>query len=188
MKFSLLGTQPKSLDLASALVTGSIDAELTVDFTARTASNDIPDFAALPEVFMMLLLETSLIPSNSENDRIIHEMDDTDKEVYFNTADKVVKGDLFASVISNQSIPTVLSEIRKVCSDVKVISFRIPSINSPDPAEIFYNLYHFAYGILKETQTDDYNPLDQLSVFMKTDYTLVPMDEDSIETLLSSLE
>lgn len=143
-----------SLDLASSILLGEIDTDTSTVTGA-----------------CILSIDTEFIPSNSNMIKIIQSYSDFDKNVFIKTADKFDKGNLLLSVIPSAtlSLSNSLTEFRKICSDVTGIQV----IVNQSGAVTTSNTFIVVYGFLKETQTLDYNPADEINPALLVDFTML---------------
>lgn len=147
------GVVNASLDIASCLLLGEIDSDSAIGSTAS-----------------YLTLDTEIIPSNSSLIRIINTTTDFDKNVFIKSADKFDKGNLLVSLVPHATLGTgsSLTDFRKICYDVSVslVSFQ-------QSASTSLTNYTLVYGFLKETQTLDYNPADEINPLLLNDFTML---------------
>lgn len=178
-----------ALDIANALLIGSIDEDTT--FTKFQFFNSGALQSATLMKNQVITIETDVIPSNSEADKFFLRKDDSTKTKFLNTNDKVIQGSLFVCVapLGPEQIDSGMNQIRKICESVQAFSFYEELIVEIG-TEIEFDVRNWVCfsGYLKETQTDDYNPLDQIPIEYKRDFVMLPMSEASPENIAQSIE
>jgi len=148
-------------DIATALATGNVEIELFpfYDGTAMVTR-------------CALKLTSDVRPSNGTVEKFILAQDDTDTVKFIPTEGKAKQGFLFVAVrdmsasdigaTTNTTLETFLNDIRQIVNGANAVI--VGDINETSPGiVIVQNLYVVAYGYLKETQTEDYNPLDVIN-------------------------
>jgi len=144
-------------DIATALAIGTVEIELT------------PFYNGTDNVIRTSLKLTSDIrPSNGSNQRTVIMQDDNDRVVFIPTEGKAVRGNIFVALRdttyselgtdTNNAIETYLNDIRQICNQTNAVLTNAVNIVT-DVSTIQSTTYVIAWGYLKETQTEDYNPL-----------------------------
>jgi len=148
----------KAIDLAVGVANRSIDLDTIISTAGSSTSTGY-----------IANIVSAVRPSNvSDADREINSQSDSDRTEFVITQQKTQEGDLFLAVVTSGGSYTTLSacmtELRKICSNVQGFAVKFSGSASQ---------YFVVYGILKVTQTIDYQPLDEIATELKTDYVQI---------------
>lgn len=163
MKFYTYFNNTSSLiDFAVALITGSINSVLFAGYTAGA-------LGAENQFMPQLLLESNIIALNGNvNGRNIIGKDDDDEYINIPTNGKAVQGNLLVAyrdsgadllgTATESVIDSYMNDLRGALNDVEVqLVSGLATTN--DKMQANSETYVVGYGFLKETQSDNYNPL-----------------------------
>lgn len=154
------------VDVATAILTGGIRKDLCNPVTAAALSGK--------NIFSpMLTLNTNIIPTNGNvSGRQLLSKDDDDVDVFVPTNGKAVKGNLFVGyremsevflgTTASSEVSSFLNDIRQICDDAELFLASQLEIQSAT-LEFSDAIHAVVIGFLKETQTDDYNPLSVIN-------------------------
>lgn len=146
------GSLTASLNVASALILGEVDLD-SYNINGQ----------------LILSIDSDIYPSNSSASITKRLESDFDTNMFIKTSDKFDKGNLLLSLVPVSSISrsNALIEFRKICSDVIALDFVCNSFTSTTVS------YICVFGYLKETQTLDYNPADEINPVLLADFTML---------------
>jgi len=166
------------VDIACALITGNVNINTQLASRVFTGADEVKG------VTTVLELTSNIIPTNGNPTRLLIAKDDDDVQMFVPTSGKAVQGHLFVAMIVDESasgrygfnssvatsIDEKLNDIRKICDKANAVYCGAQLVQSID-ATTPYNGFTFdsdsgfviAWGYLKETQTEDYNPLSVIS-------------------------
>lgn len=116
----------------------------------------------------LIVIDTVRFPTNGVVDTDFEYLSksDEDTDLYVSVEDKVVSGNLFLTVVDGTDMDINLNEIRKVCSNVESRKYMFAGSSGSKNLSV-------VFGVLKETQTQDYNPLDKIGADYKRDYVMM---------------
>lgn len=154
------------VDVATAILTGGIRKGLYNPVTASALNGK-------NELAPMLTLNTNIIPTNGNvGGRQLLSKDDDDIDVFVPTNGKAVAGNLFVAyremsqtylgTAVASDISSFLNDIRQICDDAELF---LASQFEIDTNKLVFSdaIKGVVVGFLKETQTDDYNPLSVIN-------------------------
>ena len=152
------------VDLAVSAITGQISEQILAPATADSPGD--PN-----KLGILAILETNVVADNGSNKRTMISKDDDDVSFYVPVEGKAVEKNLFVGMIgaSNASIGTSLesdissklNDLRQILDDAEVGIHLI--LNPGNSIESAGDAIIYGFGFLKETQTEDYNPLSKIS-------------------------
>lgn len=163
------------IDIACALFTGELN--VNTQLASRVFASET---STMKGVTTILELVSNIIPTNGNPSRLLVAKDDDDVQTFIPTSGKAVRGHLFVAIRIDESasaplgfnntvataIDEKLNDIRKICDKANAVYV---GKQGPDTITNTTNYTGFvfdadtafviAWGYLKETQTEDYNPL-----------------------------
>lgn len=172
------------IDMAVALMSGQLETNMFAPVTASAVDGE-------NKLSINQLLDTDIIPTNGNvNGRLLISRDDDDVDMFVPINGKAVEGNLFVAyraasdehlgTASSSDLSSYLDDIRQICDDAEALFTQGLQITG-GKLESAGSMFVFAYGILKETQTDNYNPLSVINV----GWTYKMFDRETVLSLLS---
>lgn len=175
------------VDIAVSLITGKVTPTFFTGVETAAAGSLFPA--------IIQQLTSNILPTNGNlTGRSLFQKDDDDYDLFIPTNGKAVEGSLFVALREmstsylgttvNSEIESFLNDLRQIVDDADIMVSQRLAYHPTQTTRIASDgeLQAIGMGFLKETQTDDYNPLTVINA----DWEYLMFDVKTVKGLLSA--